>query len=443
MYRLFSWEHSYFSAKARAYLRYKERCGALGPGFEDILATPELINGLLIPATGSNLVPQLQTPGGDLIQDTSEILDVCEAAHPDVPVIPDVDRPKQRLVSYLIELLADEWLVVPGFWTRWYYSEDGRQPNHRKFNEHQFGAVLSPDGDGAERRKSGAMLFEERFGISTSRSDPKGTYAGLVHLGCNEETEQAWEASLYRILERLEAHFELHDYLLGGRPSMGDFALLGPLYAHIYRDAVTGFMLRSEYPLVAEWVERANGEGSLNARTYNQKLYSLDEQGQLVGRVANSDGGEWLADDEVPETLIGVLEVFFDEMWPFLLASIEKLEAFIAGEDHQVGGELPNKTFFASPGFLEHQTNGGALTVSFKIGDVDSERMVVPYQIWMLNRLESAMEAVMGSDEGRSSVADLLEAFPEGDRMMELETLLSGCRIEKRGGKFFSVDFRK
>ena len=53
------------------------------------------------------------------------------------------------------------------------------------------------------------------------------------------------------------------------------------------------------------------------------------------------------------------------------------------------------------------------------------------------------MEAVMGSDEGRSSVADLLEAFPEGDRMMELETLLSGCRIEKRGGKFFSVDFRR
>ena len=39
MYRLFSWEHSYFSGKARAYLRYKAYHGALGEGFEaDFLA---------------------------------------------------------------------------------------------------------------------------------------------------------------------------------------------------------------------------------------------------------------------------------------------------------------------------------------------------------------------------------------------------------------------
>ena len=34
MYRLFSWEHSYFSGKVRAYLRFKHRMGDLGPGFE-------------------------------------------------------------------------------------------------------------------------------------------------------------------------------------------------------------------------------------------------------------------------------------------------------------------------------------------------------------------------------------------------------------------------
>ena len=59
-YRLFSWEHSYFSGKVRAFLRYKACGGALD--FEDVLATPELIQGVLIPATGSNVVPQLQTP---------------------------------------------------------------------------------------------------------------------------------------------------------------------------------------------------------------------------------------------------------------------------------------------------------------------------------------------------------------------------------------------
>ena len=48
MYRLFSWEHSYFSGKVRAYLRFKQRQRALGPGYEDILATPDLIQGLLV-----------------------------------------------------------------------------------------------------------------------------------------------------------------------------------------------------------------------------------------------------------------------------------------------------------------------------------------------------------------------------------------------------------
>ena len=53
MYRHYSWEHSYFSGKTRAYLRHKQRMGALGPGFEDVLATPELLAGLLEKKSGS------------------------------------------------------------------------------------------------------------------------------------------------------------------------------------------------------------------------------------------------------------------------------------------------------------------------------------------------------------------------------------------------------
>ena len=86
-YRLFSWEHSYFSGKVRAYLRYKDFFDDLGAGYEDILATPELIQGLLVPATGSNVVPQILTPEGDWWHDSSEIIDRCEARHQGTPVI--------------------------------------------------------------------------------------------------------------------------------------------------------------------------------------------------------------------------------------------------------------------------------------------------------------------------------------------------------------------
>ena len=53
MYRLYSWEHSYFSGKVRAYLRFKQSQAALGDGYEDILATPDLIAGLLTSRSGS------------------------------------------------------------------------------------------------------------------------------------------------------------------------------------------------------------------------------------------------------------------------------------------------------------------------------------------------------------------------------------------------------
>ena len=434
-YRLFSWEHSYFSGKARAYLRYKQRMGGLGPGFEDILATPELMLGLLARKSGSGAVPQLEAPDGTWVQDTSEIIDFCEARHPEPAVTPDpVTHPRQAVVSYLIELLADEWMVVPGFWERWYFSEDGRSPSHRGANEQTWGAVFGAGQPGDVRRAAAATLFEQAFGISHSRTDPTGVYAGLVQLGVTDKTESTWQASQHRILGLLEAHFSVHDYVLGGRPSLGDFGLMGPLYAHLYRDAVSGFALRTHFPLVCEWVERTNGEGALNARTYDQKLYSLGPDGELVGRPANSDGGEWLPDDAVPETLLPVVAVFFEEMWPVLVSAMERLTAFIASSAHEPGGELPGKTFFADPSFGDIQLGHGPLTHEYSLGGIIGRRMVVPYQIWMLCRLHAVLDAAE-----RAPVHALLEQIPGGADLLVLGDRLSGCRVRREGARLYSA----
>ena len=439
MYHLFSWEHSYFSGKALAYLRFKTRMGALGPGFEDILATPELIQGLLIPRSGSPAVPQLETPDGRWIQDSSEIIDHCEAAHPEAGVVPEISRPRQRLAAYLIELLADEWLVVPAFWERWYFSEDGRAPSHRGFNEQQWGAVVAAGAPGTARRDAGAQFFRDAFGIAESRTNPRAVYAGLLHLGADERTEPAWQASQHRVLRLLEDHFAQHDYLLGGAPSLADFGLLGPLYAHLYRDAVSGFALRTHFPLVCEWVERSNGEGCLNARSYGQKLYSLDGDGELVGRVANSDSGAWLPDDGLAETLLPLLGVFFEEMWPVLVDALDHLTAYVASELHEPGGELPGKTFIATPGFEALQTGDGPLTHEFEIGGIKGRRMVVPYHAWMLGRLQAALAPCLDAPGGQRALAEMLTGFPRGAELLELPRLLAGCSVRKEGGLLYSA----
>ena len=440
MYRLFSWEHSYFSGKVRAYLRHKDRASALGEGFEDILATPELIQGLLTPRSGSGAVPQLLAPDGTWIQDSSEIIDYCETAHPDCAVLPDsFQQPVQSLVSYLIELLADEWMVVPGFWERWFFSEDGRSPSHRAFNEQQWGAAIAAGAPAEVRRQAGGAFFEAAFGISESRTNPRGVYAGLVHLGVDERTEPAWQASQHRLLGYLETHFSAHDYVLGGRPSLGDYGLLAPLYAHLYRDAVAGFALRTLFPITTEWVERTNGEGDLNARRYGQKLYSLDDRGELVSREAVSDGAEWLSGDQIAETLLPVIGVFFEEMWPVLRSAAERLSTYVQSKAHSLGDELPGKTFTATPGFEALQTGEGALTHAFEIGGVSGRRMVVPYQIWMLQRLEGVLNQARSTSQGEQAISHFLSHWTNGSQLLDLSEMLKACRVKKEGARLYSM----
>jgi hypothetical protein len=178
---------------------------------------------------------------------------------------------------------------------------------------------------------------------------------------------------------------------------------------------------------------------SINARSYDQKLYSLSDQGELVGRPATSDGGQWLVNDAVPPTLDAVIAVFFEEMWPVLKSTMEKTAAFIVSPSHEPGGELPAKTFFADRAWTEHQTGNGALTHEFEIQGIRSRRMVVPYQVWMLQRLARVLDAATASDTGRANVSDWLEGFSNGSELLELNDRLADCPVRKEGPRLFSI----
>ena len=187
-------------------------------------------------------------------------------------------------------------------------------------------------------------------------------------------------------------------------------------------------------------MERTNAEGALNARKYGQKLYSLGAEGEprAVGR-ATSDGGQWLDGRRDPRHAAPPCSpIFFDEMWPVLRSSAEKLTAFIASDAHEDGGEVPGKTFTATPGFEAHQTGDGALTHPFEIRGVRGRRMVVPYQIWMLQRLERVLAACTASESGRAEVEGLLSQFACGTELLELGGLLAGCRVRKEGARLFA-----
>jgi glutathione S-transferase len=223
VFRLIGAERSYFTAKVRPALRAKRVT------FEEIPATPGAYREILR-RTGLAFIPVVVTPEDATWQDTSEILDALEARFPDPALYPTT--PVQRLAASLLELYADEFMILPAMHFRW-STPEGEREARGAF------AALSGDPETANR-------FADRI------------RASLPPLGVNKDTIPPIEAHLDELLGLLEELFAEQPFLLGRRPSLADCSLMGPLYAHLYLDVVPGPWLRARAPRTGHWIERMN-----------------------------------------------------------------------------------------------------------------------------------------------------------------------------------------
>ena len=69
--------------------------------------------------------------------------------------------------------------------------------------------------------------------------------------------------------------------------------------------------------------------------------------------------------------------------------------------------------------------------------------MVVPYQFWMLQRIEEAMHDCVTDEAQRTTLGTLLSNFESGEEWIDLgETLgelLDNWRVRKEGARLFSA----
>lgn len=317
-YRLYGAEFSLYSGKARSYLRKK------GILFEEITSTVSVYKNFIIPRTGVRYIPVVQTPEDEVYQDTTTIIDQLESRFPEHSVYPRT--PKQRMVSLLMEVYGDEWLVIPAMHYRWNYPA-----SNSDFIYREFGSMAAPNMPGFIQKFLGRKIGNKFKGF-------------VPRLGITDANINAIEASYVALLGDLQAHFEEHDFLLGSKPSIGDFGLIAPLYAHLFRDPAPGKLMRKKAPAVCEWVGRMNSSK------------------------ADLTEGQWLADDEIPETLLPVLRRMASEHLPVLqdtdrLLSDWRLEHPDASEVQRIIGS--------------HE---------FTVEGVTSERAVLPYCLWMFQR---------------------------------------------------------
>ncbi|NRA00748.1 MAG: glutathione S-transferase family protein [Myxococcales bacterium] len=223
---------SYVTARTRSYLRKK------GIPFVERLPAHPRFREHVRPTTGSHRIPQLEFPDGSVMQDSVAILDALEAIHPEPPVYPP--GPRQQLVTRLFEVLIDGLLAKPAWHYRWNFMEQ----NYR-FVGREFGRSFKPQGSDEDLDHYGRIIADRMEGKRES-------------IGVTEAVFPALEAIYADALDLLEAHFTTTPYLFGGRPSVADFTLMGPLFGHLARDPHPATLMKLRAPRVFRWVEAMN-----------------------------------------------------------------------------------------------------------------------------------------------------------------------------------------
>ena len=318
-YCLYQSPVSYYSVKVRAYLRYK------GLVFSEVPASDKVAKEIIKPATGGwRVIPIVKTPQGTFIQDSSIILDELESIHNERPITPP--GLKQQAVSSLFELLGDEWLVYPAMHYRWNY-----KAYNLRYILNAFGQSRKAHWPNA-LRWLGGVVPALKFG-----NIPR------FMLGINQSNSAAIEEWTLQLLDQLDLHFSHYDYLLGSRPCYGDFALYGPLHAHLALDPYPKEHLIKPRKHVTAWLERMN--------TTPQQV------------------GDWLPDDEVPDTLVPILRSQCRDQLHYIQQVMAKTTAWIT--KHPKAKTLPRFI-----GKVEYRINGAA-----------GKRLCTPYSQWMYERV--------------------------------------------------------
>lgn len=369
-FKLYGTPGSLYTAKARSWLIKN------GVPFENRAAGEPRFREAIVPQIGRWIIPVLEAADGELLQDGSAIIERLEsdglARWPTVPT-----TPRHRLIGQIFELFGGEGLLRPAMHYRWNF-DAVNQP----FVGLDFAAGLAtPGADPSE----GAAVFQ--FAAQRMRK-------AMSSFGVSEASIPLVEASYEEFLALFDAHLAHSPYLLGGRPTIGDYGLIAPLYAHLGRDPYPADLMKRKAHRVWRWVERMNA-ADLDSGEHGYPAPGL------------------FADDGVPDTLKALLRFVAEDYLPEVRAYVDFSNGWLA--------ERPD---------LEAGTSGLARTSERVIGratfdwrGVEIAVGVMPYRLWLLQKVQDAADA--HADDAT------LNALLSETGLGELVTLRTTRRVER------------
>jgi len=280
-YTLIGSELSMFTRKLEAQLRYQNiphvwKYKGIGDGGE------------LEKRAGTRFIPLLETPDGWLVNDTIAIGPMLSARFREAPVLPET--PIQRAASFIIEDYLNHWFPRHALHSRWIDLDNAMDAGKHFGTNMLLGKSIEDDLTSEEAEKVADMgkVMRDSFGLGAC--DVQGAGADKA-----EEVQH----DLNAMMGLFKQHFAAHDFLLGDRACIADFAIAGPAKAHFLQD-----------PLPLAWLAAEDNEEML--RAYVERVWNDDEAGKT-----------YLPADQIPETLIPILEHAKASYQPFAKASIQ------------------------------------------------------------------------------------------------------------------------
>jgi len=288
-YRMYGWDASMFSGKVRGYLNYK------GLDYEERKVSLYDLMIRLPRATGARAMPAVQDNTGQWLADTPLIIDELERRHPASPV--SVNTPRQRIASLLLENWFDDAWAKVCMHTRWSYPE-----NWDKLIKHEWGSAMLP--------------FAPRVGewIASKMGREAMTKVKFM-IGISPGQNQVVERWSLLHLDTLNAHFTDNLYLLGGRPTIADYACLGVMHSHLNRDPWPRREWMNARPDLQAWVERTHSGTATTAELFE--------------------------DDAIPSTLTPIFYSIANEFIAYIENAVERLRQHVSEHSLVSGSSIP------------------------------------------------------------------------------------------------------
>lgn len=366
IHTLYAMPHSLYSGRARSYLL------KAGIPFRELSTGHESFKADVLPQAELPTIPTLVTPSGEVIRDGAAIIEYFESkgGRPSQP-----PGTRQRLVSSFLDVVGTDGLLRPAMHYRWNFPEENLNFLRYHFLHSQR---LSP----AREDKTDHMMDRMR-------------HAGRL-FGVEEDSVAMIEGLYLEFLDALDAHLARYPYLLGGRPCLGDFGLIAPLYAHLGRDPHPSRIMQTRATHVFRWVERMNRADADTPEFFESPL-------------------DFLPDDEIPESLIRVLSVVACDFIPETRAAAAHINAWLADAPPEAGTGASGR-LGAAVGQAEFEVRGTAIRA-----------LAQPYRFYLLQRLQDDYDQLSTGE--RKSADRLFAACDLG----ELPELRLTRRLERVG----------